>query len=184
MNLAKAQAYAEKIAETLAPFCEQIEIAGSIRRRRPEVNDIDLVILPTDLQRVILRCRESCIPIQEGSVNLSYKTPLGIQLDIFCARSGERELFRTVASNWGSILLCRTGSKEHNIKIAQWAKTHNMEWNPYQGILDHAGMVIASETEEAIFRAIGMPFIKPELRECLNPPRCEAPAEQAKGVCP
>src|SRR5205823_12049549 len=46
LPLAQAEKHAAKILAELAPFCERIEIAGSIRRRRPTVNDIDFVALP------------------------------------------------------------------------------------------------------------------------------------------
>jgi hypothetical protein len=46
MNLPLATLYAQQIVTWLTPFCERIEIAGSIRRQRPIVNDIDLVCIP------------------------------------------------------------------------------------------------------------------------------------------
>ena len=46
MILSTASNYADQIVEWLTPYCERIEIAGSIRRARPEVNDIDLVVIP------------------------------------------------------------------------------------------------------------------------------------------
>ena len=52
MPLARARAFAEKIVVELAPFCAQIEIAGSIRRQRPDCGDVDIVCLPRDATAV------------------------------------------------------------------------------------------------------------------------------------
>jgi len=167
MNLSLAEKYAEKIGESIAPFCCDIQIVGSIRRKRPECGDIDLVVMPLDIEGLKARCRQTCQVIQEGQVNLSYTLPSGVRLDIYVAHPGAADLAGVVASNWGSLVLCRTGSLAHNIKIIEWAKTRNMLWKPYVGVLDVKGMVIASETEEEIFRAVGMSYIDPEKREAL-----------------
>ena len=169
MDLLTAERYAEKIGESLQPYCSDIQIVGSIRRRRPTPNDIDFVIVPTDLPRLMQRCRETCLVIQEGFVNLSYTTRINVRLDLYVATPRTSDLFRTVASNRGSLVLCRTGSAAHNVKMIKSAELMGMTWKPYVGLLDKAGMVIASETEEEIFEALHMPFIAPHLRECLAP---------------
>lgn len=165
MDLATAERYAVKIAGNLEPFCERIQIAGSIRRHKPDIGDIDLVVIPKNLNDLMARCRTSCKPIMEGQVNLSYETPMGIRLDIYCAQAGFRDLYNVTASNWGSLLLCRTGSKEHNTKLADLALRRGMKWKPYVGLMDSQNLVIAAEEEEDIFRALGLDFVPPEQRE-------------------
>jgi len=170
MPFLKAEAYAEKIGESLMPFCSDIQICGSIRRKKPEVGDIDLVVMlrsPADHRNLMLRCRESCSPVAEGPINLRYTTKLGIQLDVYIATPRNEDMFRITASNWGSLVLCRTGSVAHNVRMVEAAKSRGMVWKPYVGLLDAAGMVIASETEEEIFRAMGMPYTDPAKREAL-----------------
>lgn len=165
MNFSTADRYAVKIAGNLEPFCERIQIAGSIRRHRPEIGDIDLVVIPKNLNDLIARCRTSCTAIAEGQVNLSYETPMKIRLDIYVAQPGHRELYDVTASNWGSLLLCRTGSKEHNQRLCEVAAKKGMKWKPYVGLMDSQNLVIASETEEEIFQALGLDFVPPEKRE-------------------
>jgi DNA polymerase (family X) len=171
MPLAQARAMAEKVAATLAPMCERIEIAGSIRRARPEVGDIDLVILPKpgELAAIQARCKQRCRVITEGSQNFICGLPLGVgkefQLDIFFARPAHKDLFQTLPSNFGSLLLCRTGSKEHNIWIVNEARKVGCTWRPYQGLFNEDGYCVAAETEAEIFKALDMDPIAPERRE-------------------
>jgi DNA polymerase (family 10) len=62
------------------------------------------------------------------------------------------------------LLLARTGSKEHNIKLAALAKSKGLTFSPHEGI-KRGEQILASETEEAIFAALGLPYIAPEDRE-------------------
>lgn len=167
MELAKAERYADKIAAELAPMCDRIEIAGSIRRRRPNVGDIDLVILPKSGQIPAIKAR--CLRTQgqilmDGDQNFLFLLPGGLQLDIFFARLAIPDLFSPKPPNFGSLLLCRTGSKDHNIWLVQKAWPHGCRWLPYEGV-HRDGRIIASETEEEIFTALGLAFIPPEKRE-------------------
>lgn len=166
--LHKAFTLAERIVAELLPFCERIEIAGSMRRAREHVNDIDLVVLPKDAAGLRARVARKTQPITDGPLNLSVRLPgiarPGIQLDIFFAHGGTRDLIAPEPSNWGSVLLCRTGSKEHNIFLAQRAQELGYKWETMRGIVSD-GRVVASESEEAIFEALGMDFMPPALRE-------------------
>jgi DNA polymerase/3'-5' exonuclease PolX len=121
MDLNTGKRYARKIADWLQPFCDRLEIVGSIRRSRPTVNDVDIV----------------CIPIVT-----------------------EKKDLLTFATR----MLCRTGSKEHNIWLAQRAQDRGGHWNPYEGLKLH-GKLVKAEIEEDIYRALGVPWIEPKNRE-------------------
>jgi len=175
MNLSSAQSIAERIAAELQPYCSRLEIAGSIRRRRPEVGDIDLVCLPKsgpDLTAMLERCAVNATPLKKGDQYVVFTLRNGFQLDLWIAHDGgfgenpglfETELKR-VPANWGMLLLARTGSAMHNVFLAQAAKRQGLHFNPHKGILRGA-QVIASSTEEEIFAALSLPFIRPEDRE-------------------
>lgn len=165
MNYDLARRYAEELVANLAGWCARIEIAGSIRRRRQDIGDIDLVLMPWDVETVKLCCRESCEVLADGNQNFRFVTPAKVQVDLYFASPGEADLFGAQPSNWGSVLLCRTGSANHNIYIAQMAKTRGLKWNTSAGLLDQDGNLVASETEESIFDALGLPFVPPEKRE-------------------
>ena len=168
--LDKADRLAAKIVKELAPFCDQIEVAGSIRRRRPFVNDIDLVVLPKRGQEEKLRerCRLNATVIRTGPQMMELRLGLGItqsyQVDLWIAHPPAEDLLAKAPTNFGSLLLCRTGSKEHNIWLVTHAKLKGLKWNPHHGVFsgDH---LIASATEAEIFAALDLPFIKPEERE-------------------
>jgi len=187
MKLHQAMTIAERIQRELAPFCQKCEIAGSIRRGRPDVNDIDLVILPKagQLDAIKARCRQRTRVITDGRQNfiVALRMPdhSEFQLDIFFARPGKEDLLDPQPTNFGSLLLCRTGSREHNILICQAARQRDMKWNPYEGLLAggewvfkgqdivyEGGRIIASETEEQIFEALGMKWIAPAYREVTS----------------
>lgn len=171
MKLARAIAIGLKISEQLAPMCEKIEIAGSIRRARPEVGDLDLVILPQpgQLAAIKARCASKCAVVRDGEQNCIYRLTLSdrteFQIDVFFARPAVADLLNVAPGNFGTLLLCRTGSKEHNIFLVEHAKRCGLRWNPYRGVINPANEVIASETEADIFQALELPFIKPEERE-------------------
>src|ERR1043165_4707962 len=143
MTLAKAKRYAMSRVDWLAPYCERIEIAGSIARERPVCNDVDLVcISKVEESRDLFGNVVSWKPLLHeflreyvekslgrskwihggGQYNLFLQLPK-CQLDIWC----------TQQSNWGSVLICRTGSKEHNIWLAQRAERLGTKWDPYRG---------------------------------------------------
>ena len=157
------------LREKMAPMCERIEIAGSIRRAREMVGDIDLVILAKDKNAVQARCAARWDTVQSGPQNCIYRTILSdkteLQIDIFFARPATQDLLYATPGNFGTLWLCRTGSKEHNIFLIEHAKSLGLTWNPYEGVKDSLGHVIASESEDDIFKALGLPFVRPPSRE-------------------
>ncbi len=180
MNLAAARQLAESIQGQLAPFCEKIEIAGSIRRQRPNVNDIDFVVLPKEGQLLAFRdrCTARARVVKDGTVNYILALPVNaakrellglsgweVRIDIFIARPAVRDLLQTKPGNFGSLLLLRTGSKEHNIWLIEEAKKNYMEWRTHEGLFDPEGFCVAAETEAEILQMMNVPWIEPERRE-------------------
>ena len=160
--LSTADKYALGIVAKLADMCERINVAGSIRRRRPQVGDIDLVIEPKPGKRRYIRERVLKWKPQilaDGDMNFLFLVK-GVQIDIFFADEQGTDLFAP-PTNFGSLLICRTGSKAFNIWLCEQAEKNGLHWNPYRGVV-HKGKVIASQTEEAVFKALGLAWIKPE----------------------
>ena len=171
--LARARKIAEKVAAELAPFCARIEVAGSIRRGRPEVGDIDLVLVPADRRGLEARVTSRCRLEKVGSQYLVARMADGTQLDLWMADPGpaqvERDIFGAPIgplrpANFGSLLLCRTGSAGHNVFLIEAAKRRGLVWNAHWGVF-RDGICIASEREEDIFQALGLQFVGPEQRE-------------------
>lgn len=175
---AKARRYAEQIAEALQPFCTKLEIAGSIRRERPFCGDVDIVALPSDEPALRARVTEGKEVIQNGPQNIHIRLTNGLEIQVFLARPESRDMFATTPTNWGSLLLLRTGSKEHNIFLTQTARFNCMQWKVYEGLFrlpspsdgrgaggEGDGKLIASASEEEIFDALHLKFVPPQNRE-------------------
>lgn len=170
--LSKAKKMAEQIVGVLAPLCDNIAVAGSIRRHRPSVGDIDLVILPKDLTAVKDRCKKNAAAVKiDGDLNLIVILENGVQLDFFFARPKLHDLFTPRPSNWGTLFLCRTGSTTFNKWFAMQCEAKGYYWNPYLGIHGHEPTpgtprpIIAGAIEDDMFAALDMDFIKPQNRE-------------------
>jgi len=165
--LATGQKIAEKVAGELAPFCDRIAIAGSIRRQRPMVGDVDIVALPkiSELHAFRQRCKQNTTLVKDGDQELVVWLKNGVQLDIWIASHGSKEFFNEVPCNFGSLLLCRTGSAAHNIYLISQAKALGLRWNPHHGVFNGHGVCLAADTEEDVFKALGMGFVAPERRE-------------------
>lgn len=173
LPLDRALKLATRVLTELAPRCVKIEFAGSVRRRCPVCNDIDFVAIPKSREdfreRVMRHCSlamksDGVTPIGDGDNMLVVNMQNGVQLDIWFAKEARQELFRKIPSNWGTVLLCRTGSKQHNIYLAQLARSMGYQWQTMIG-LTQAGNWVAGETEEEIFRALQMPYVEPEKRD-------------------
>jgi len=163
--LEKARGWAQEIVAEIQPFCARVEIAGSIRRNRPVVGDIDFVVEPLAESAAALRTRikyQKQVLI-DGEMNLVVLCGR-VQLDFFIATPAVKELFEVIPGNWGSLLMCRTGSREFNAWLCNRATARGMHWQPYRGI-QQGGRIIACETEESIFAALDLPDIPPAARE-------------------
>lgn len=171
ISLANGEAIAAKIIATLAPMCERIEVAGSIRRRRQSVGDVDIVLLPKadQLPGIVARLDRNTEVKSNGetnSVRILDVPKIGpVQIDVFVAHGGKPGLFDSECSNFGTLFLCRTGSTRHNIRIVQRAKDLGLKWDPYRGILNAQGKVIAGAEEADIYRVLDLPFQEPQNRE-------------------
>ena len=76
-----------------------------------------------------------------------------MQVDVYFAKE----------ETWGILLLVRTGSKEHNIRLCKHAINTGMKLSSEKGLMED-GKVISSKTEEEIFQGLGMDYVKPEER--------------------
>lgn len=154
MELAQAQKIAADVVKRLSPYCKKIQVAGSIRRRKPFPRDIDIVLIPSDAWNLTGEIGRLGIVRLMGEKlrRVSYN---GIQVDIYY----------TSPENWATLLLIRTGSTEHNRHLAGLAK--KMGWHlaaSGDGLFNQKGQRVAGDTEESIYAALGLPFQPPEER--------------------
>lgn len=134
----------------------QAVIAGSLRRRKETVGDVDILVAADDLAAVseaFISAGMVQVVLAHGPTRSSIKTHGGLQIDL-----------RAVApESWGAALHYFTGSKDHNIAIRARALRMGLKVNEY-GVF-RGDDRIAGETEEDVFAAVGLPWIPPELRE-------------------
>jgi len=153
--LERAEKTAAAIIKRLAPFCERLEIAGSIRRRRPWVNDIDIVLIPGDIWNLHQEIKRLG-PVRMSGSKIMRVMVGAIQCDFYFA----------TPETWATLLLIRTGSAENNIRLATRAK--KMGWHlaaSGEGLFNEKGERVAGDTEQSIYEALSLAYQKPEERD-------------------
>lgn len=160
--LAEAEQMAKKILREInkIPFVEKATIAGSIRRKKETIGDIDIIILAQKKYQQRIIDQFTRLPLIEKVIvagNTKASVLLynhHIQVDI---RVVEKD-------QYGSALFYFTGSKEHNIKLRITAKQRGWKMNEY-GVFDiKTGKRLAGETEQGIYKLFGLSYIPPEKR--------------------
>jgi DNA polymerase (family X) len=136
---------------------ERIEVAGSIRRRRESIKDIDMVATAPDPAAVMdafVSLPQVYQVLMKGATRASVVIRERVQVDL---RVVEPEAF-------GAALAYLTGSKPHNVRLREMAVKRGLKINEY-GIFDEANHRLGGEEEEDVYRLLGLPFVPPELRE-------------------
>ena len=147
---------AKRIVEKLKPHVKKIEMAGSIRRRKETIGDIDILAVAENAEKIMdmfVRMEEVDKVLAKGVTKSSVRLHGGIQVDL---RIVPEESF-------GSALQYFTGSKEHNIEVRKVAIKHGYKLNEY-GLFE-GDKRIAGEDEMGVYKALGMQWIPPEMRE-------------------
>jgi DNA polymerase (family 10) len=158
--LPQARRIATSIRDTLADLdaVDRIEIAGSIRRGRETIGDIDLLVTtaaPDEVTEAFVSLSEVDEVLASGETKTSVRLVGGMQVDL---RVVDAEIF-------GSALHYFTGSKEHHIELRTRAKRQGMKISEYGVFRDDEDEPIASATEEDVYAALDLPYISPEIRE-------------------
>ncbi len=173
MELHKAEKIAQKYVDLLAPYCERIEIAGSARRKKPEVGDIEIVCIP--MQEIVIEKTEDLFyeskhnyQVHHGFVEEVNKLekvkgeptgkytqrilPEGIKLDLFMANK----------DNWGYILAIRIGPDGYSKYLADtWVR---QGYKGVDGMLTKNGVPIPVPEEKDLFWLLGLEYVEPEYR--------------------
>ncbi len=158
--LPAAQLTAQSIKEKLAALPEvgQIEIAGSLRRGRETVGDIDLLVTSSDpapIMEFFSTMTDVAQVLATGDTKTSVRLHSGIQVDLRVVE----------ADSFGAALHYFTGSKGHHIALRTRAKRAGLKINEYGVFKNDDPTPIASKTETDVFNALGLQYIPPEIRE-------------------
>ena len=164
MNLEEAERLAFKVVQTVENCCEKVQVAGSIRRRREEPNDIDIVAIP----KPFMWTRIPILMQSELDAKFAASGPELIRMHIPFANVPDRQVqidfYAATPDTWGVILLIRTGSRDHNVRLCVHAKALGMMLSAARGVIKD-GQVIASRTEQEIFAALCLDYVAPGDRE-------------------
>ncbi|MEV7188466.1 DNA polymerase/3'-5' exonuclease PolX [Kitasatospora sp. NPDC093102] len=151
---------AEQLVAALSavPGCTRCAVAGSLRRMRETVGDIDVLATAEDSAPLMAALTE--LPyvaevIGSGSTKTSVRTTQGVQVDLRVLPE----------EDWGAALVYFTGSKAHNIKLRTMAVRAGLKLSEYGLFEADSGAKVVSETEEEVYAALGLPWIPPPLRE-------------------
>lgn len=180
--LSVAKTVAREIVLAIQPSCHRLLIAGSFRRRKPTVGDLEILYIPflerrwtdffdpafvdTVADKLEALCDSEVIykrPNAKGQSSwgeqnkLAVHTKTGMPIDFF----------RASVSNWFNYLVCRTGPAEINMRIAATAKAKGWKWNPYGSGFTRGGPLSGTpevhhcHSEKEVFNFVGLPYCQP-----------------------
>lgn len=152
--------YAQAFLEYLqgVPGVKRLDPAGSFRRRRETIGDLDILAICRKGCKVMdrfTRYDEVAEVLSQGETKSSVRLRCGLQVDV-------RVLDEV---SYGAALHYFTGSKAHNVAIRERAKEQGLKVSEYGIFRAKDEKRLSGEAEEDVFTAVGLPFIAPELRE-------------------
>jgi len=179
---ADAVRVARELVDAIQPHCERLVVAGSLRRRKKTVGDVEILYISSvevrpargDLFRTehvnvaeeaIQRLEHSGVIARRlnkrGNQTYGCKNKLmthvssGIPVDLFAATDDV----------WWNYLVCRTGGAQNNINIAQAAKAIGWTWNPYGVGFSRPGDVRQVNSERDVYEFVGLEYLEPWERQ-------------------
>lgn len=163
---------AESLLHLLAQSCERTEIAGSLRRRRPLVSDIEFLVIPKydgliDLLDQSLRrlISERVLDYRLNKIGSRVYGPKN-KLLVHIPTRISVDIFSTDSDCWPMSLVIRTGGKITNLRLAIAALKQGIRLHAYgSGYTLADGSHLTCYSEEDVFSAVGLPFLRPEDRE-------------------
>lgn len=177
---AEALRVAQQLVEILSPFCERIEIAGSLRRQKPTVGDIEILyigkratrqvdLLSTEeyddcaehIDRLLKAGLLAKRPNKNGVFAWGEKNKLGIHV----ATGIPVDFFSTDAACWFNALVVRTGGRENNLLITTTAQKKGFRFEAYgSGFLTRDGYH-QTTSERDLYEFLGLPYLEPKDRK-------------------
>lgn len=156
MNNADARAIAKQIKLQLAEYADPIIIAGSIRRGKPQVRDIDMVLVPTRLGQLLATIMAMGPKLSGGEKAIRIRHQAGIDVDIYLA----------TPDTIPTLVLVRTGSAQFNRLLASELQRRGLKLLASgAGVVNTATGEIVARTEREILRAAGWNYKAPWARE-------------------
>lgn len=154
--------YAIELYNELKPYCNKIEIAGSVRRKAPECKDVEIVCIPDKFYL------EEHLNYMKHSGKIRF-IKNGAKYKQFKYKSNTIDLFIGEPGNFGWLLLYRTGSQNFNMRfLTQYRYKNHIPVNQLCScdgwLRDSVGNRITTPDEQSAFNEAGMVYIEPEHR--------------------
>jgi len=157
-DVAMRTATAMVAALSAVPGCQRCAYAGSLRRMRETIGDVDILAAAPDsapLMAAFIAQPEVASVIATGPTKTSIRTAAGLQVDL-----------RVVQLDaWGAALQYFTGSTAHNVAVRQIAIRKKLRLSEYGLFEVETGELIVSRTEEEVYARLGLAWIPPPMRE-------------------
>jgi DNA polymerase/3'-5' exonuclease PolX len=184
-----AKHVARDFVDVLRDVCERIVVAGSLRRRKPYVKDVEIVFVPkfasSSPEAVQIRHDFFIAPPKPPPINLAERTIVALldarliaprpnvngidawgpknKLAIHVPSGMRVDLFTATPENFWNYLVCRTGGERNNIEICEAANRKGWKWNPYgsgfTSLTTIAKHLVAAERD--VFDFVGIPYREP-----------------------
>jgi DNA polymerase (family 10) len=145
-------AYLKKV-----PGVEAVEMGGSLRRMRSTVGDLDILAAAKDSRPVMeafVNREDVARVLGKGETKASVEFTHGLQA----------QLWVHPPEHWGTALVYATGSKDHNVRIRELALKNGLSLSEH-ALTREDGSEIICAREEEVYKALGLPWIPPEIRE-------------------
>lgn len=178
---------ARELCDLQKPVTSQLIVAGSLRRRKPTVGDIEILFVPRSEDRPFDLLSSRPVNLAEEllddlltrgilakRLNVQGRCAWGAQnkLAVHVANGIPVDLFTATEENWWNYLVCRTGPGESNVRIAEAAQRMGWKWHPYGSGFDRGGDMTGRPYEERImhserevFEFVGLPYHEPHERK-------------------
>ncbi|OGO60362.1 MAG: hypothetical protein A2032_02780 [Chloroflexi bacterium RBG_19FT_COMBO_49_13] len=157
--LGRAWPVAQELLEALRkiPGVKAVELGGSLRRMRSTVGDIDILAAAKDSSGVMeafISRKDVARVLGKGETKASVEFTHGLQA----------QLWVHPPEHWGTALVYATGSKDHNVRLREYALKKGYSLSEHS-LKREDGSEVTCADEEAVYKTLGLPWIPPELRE-------------------
>ena len=172
---------AAELCAALKPACERIIVAGSLRRQKATIGDIEILYIgkvaphrvagdffatyTANLAEEVIEALERG-GVVERRKNVNGSQMYGPKNKLMCHRATGLpvDFFAATAENWWNYLVCRTGPADSNTRICMAAQARGWKWNPYGEGFWRVGETVAMTSEEDVFAFVGLPYAQPKDR--------------------
>lgn len=165
--LAQILPFAGRVRDELAGACHRIEIAGSVRRNKPDVGDLEIVAIPSfnTLGGNLLDLRLAELIREQRLLPLKGFRPPGWRYAQFGTRAGILiDLFLATPETWGVIYTVRTGSADFSHGLFAYGNRRGITSREARLVSLVTGKPFDTPEEHDVFNALGVRYVRPELR--------------------